>query len=59
MIAKKVTKKRNGVFIGAYVPEELKLKLRRRAKARHTTLSKLVIQLLKEAVEQQGGTDDK
>ena len=58
MIAKKPSKKRNGVFIGAYVPEELKVKLRRKARDRHITLSQLVIELLKEAVEQQGGTDN-
>lgn len=55
MKKRKVPVKRSGLFIGAYVPEELKVRLRRMATQRHTTLSKLMIKLLKDAVEQQEG----
>lgn len=51
----KAPAKRKGVFIGAYVPEELKMQLRRLARERHTSLSKVLISLLKDAVDQQRG----
>jgi len=41
---------RKGVFIGAYIPEELKESLQRRAKAEHRTLSQEVTRILTEAV---------
>lgn len=41
--------KRNGVFIGAYVPKELKDSLNRRAKSNHRTLSQEITKLLYEA----------
>lgn len=51
----KLPVKRKGTFIGAYVPEHLKIQLRRIAKERHTSLSKVMISLLKDAVDQQKG----
>ena len=39
-----------GVFIGAYVPAELKLKLERRARAEHRTVSQEIAFILTEAV---------
>ena len=41
---------RKGVFIGAYVPNELKESLRRRAIAEHRTLSQEITRILTEAV---------
>ncbi len=41
---------RKGVFIGAYVPTELKESLRRRAAAEHRTLSQEITRILTEAV---------
>jgi plasmid stability protein len=45
---------RKGVFIGAYVPNELKESLRRRAAADHRTLSQEITRILTEAVHGQG-----
>ena len=45
---------RKGVFIGAYVPNELKESLRRRAAAEHRTLSQEITRILVEAVHGQG-----
>lgn len=45
---------RKGVFIGAYVPEELKESLRRRAAADHRTLSQEITRILVEAVHGKG-----
>ena len=42
---------RKGVFIGAYVPNELKESLRRRAAAEHRTLSQEITRILEEAVK--------
>jgi len=44
---------RKGVFIGAYVPNELKESLRRRA-AEHRTLSQEITRILVEAVHGKG-----
>ncbi len=41
---------RKGVFIGAYVPNELKESLRRRAASEHRTLSQEITRILTEAV---------
>jgi hypothetical protein len=41
---------RKGVFIGAYVPNDLKETLRRRAAAEHRTLSQEITRILTEAV---------
>jgi plasmid stability protein len=41
---------RKGVFIGAYVPNELKESLRRRAASEHRTLSQEITRILVEAV---------
>lgn len=41
---------RRGVFIGAYVPTELKESLRRRAATEHRTLSQEITRILTEAV---------
>lgn len=41
---------RKGVFIGAYVPNDLKETLRRRAIAEHRTLSQEITRILSEAV---------
>ena len=41
---------RKGVFIGAYVPIELKESLQRRASAEHRTLSQEITRILTEAV---------
>ncbi|MCA1555954.1 MAG: hypothetical protein LC747_04610 [Acidobacteria bacterium] len=41
---------RKGVFIGAYVPKDLKETLRRRAAAEHRTLSQEITRILSEAV---------
>jgi len=41
---------RKGVFIGAYVPNDLKDTLRRRAAAEHRTLSQEITRILTEAV---------
>ncbi len=41
---------RKGVFIGAYVPVELKDSLRRRAASEHRTLSQEITRILMEAV---------
>ncbi len=41
---------RKGVFIGAYVPNELKESLRRRAALEHRTLSQEITRILVEAV---------
>ncbi len=45
---------RKGVFIGAYVPSELKDSLRRRAAADHRTLSQEITRILVEAVHGKG-----
>ncbi len=45
---------RKGVFIGAYVPNELKESLRRRAATEHRTLSQEITRILVEAVHGQG-----
>ena len=45
---------RKGVFIGAYVPNELKESLRRRAATQHRTLSQEITRILVEAVHGQG-----
>lgn len=45
---------RKGVFIGAYVPHELKESLRRRAAAEHRTLSQEITRILTEAVHGKG-----
>lgn len=45
---------RKGVFIGAYVPNELKESLRRRAAAEHRTLSQEITRILVEAVHGRG-----
>jgi plasmid stability protein len=45
---------RKGVFIGAYVPNELKESLRRRAASQHRTLSQEITRILVEAVHGQG-----
>lgn len=42
---------RKGVFIGAYVPADLKESLRRRAAAEHRTLSQEITRILEEAVK--------
>ena len=47
---------RKGVFIGAYVPNELKESLRRRAAAEHRTLSQEITRILVEAVHGKGLT---
>ncbi|MDT7540924.1 MAG: hypothetical protein QOE33_828 [Acidobacteriota bacterium] len=41
---------RKGVFIGAYVPRDLKETLQRRAAAEHRTLSQEITRILSEAV---------
>ncbi len=41
---------RKGVFIGAYVPNDLKESLRRRAASEHRTLSQEITRILEEAV---------
>ncbi|CAN5561969.1 MAG: hypothetical protein ACR2M8_07505 [Pyrinomonadaceae bacterium] len=45
---------RKGVFIGAYVPNELKESLRRRAASEHRTLSQEIIRILVEEVHGKG-----
>ena len=45
---------RKGVFIGAYVPNELKESLRRRAAGEHRTLSQEITRILIEAVHGRG-----
>jgi len=45
---------RKGVFIGAYVPNDLKESLRRRAVAEHRTLSQEITRILEEAVHGRG-----
>ncbi len=45
---------RKGVFIGAYVPKELKDSLQRRASAEHRTLSQEITRILVEAVHGKG-----
>lgn len=45
---------RKGVFIGAYVPNELKESLRRRAATEHRTLSQEITRILVEAVHGKG-----
>ena len=42
---------RKGVFIGAYVPNELKQALQQRAKAEHRTLSQEITRILEEAIK--------
>ena len=48
--SKKSMVNRKGVFIGAYVPNDLKETLRRRAAAEHRTLSQEITRILTEAV---------
>ncbi|MCP9492971.1 MAG: hypothetical protein MSG64_00800 [Pyrinomonadaceae bacterium MAG19_C2-C3] len=53
---------RKGVFIGAYVPLELKESLRRRAASEHRTLSQEITRILTETVHGRGlpsGTADR
>jgi plasmid stability protein len=45
---------RKGVFIGAYVPNELKESLRRRAATEHRTLSQEITRILTEAIHGRG-----
>jgi plasmid stability protein len=45
---------RKGVFIGAYVPTELKESLQRRAAGEHRTLSQEITRILIEAVHGRG-----
>ena len=45
---------RKGVFIGAYVPNELKESLKRRAAMEHRTLSQEMTRILVEAVHGKG-----
>ena len=45
---------RKGVFIGAYVPHDLKESLRRKAAAEHRTLSQEITRILTEAVHGRG-----
>jgi hypothetical protein len=45
---------RKGVFIGAYVPVELKQSLQRRASSEHRTLSQEITRILTEAVHGKG-----
>ena len=45
---------RKGVFIGAYVPLELKESLQRRAASEHRTLSQEITRILTEAVHGKG-----
>ena len=45
---------RKGVFIGAYVPLELKESLQRRATSEHRTLSQEITRILTEAVHGKG-----
>lgn len=45
---------RKGVFIGAYVPLELKESLKRRAASEHRTLSQEITRILTEAVHGRG-----
>ncbi len=45
---------RKGVFIGAYVPNELKESLKRRAATEHRTLSQEITRILVEAVHGRG-----
>src|ERR1700736_1459807 len=45
---------RKGVFIGAYVPNELKESLRRRALSEHRTLSQEITRILTEAIHGRG-----
>ena len=45
---------RKGVFIGAYVPTDLKESLRRKAAAEHRTLSQEITRILEEAVHGRG-----
>jgi hypothetical protein len=42
---------RKGVFIGAYVPNDLKDALQQRAKAEHRTLSQEITRILEEAIK--------
>lgn len=42
---------RKGVFIGAYVPNQLKEALQLRAKAEHRTLSQEITRILEEAIK--------
>ena len=42
---------RKGVFIGAYVPAELKKALQQRATSEHRTLSQEITRILEEAVK--------
>jgi plasmid stability protein len=45
---------RKGVFIGAYVPNQLKEALQQRARAEHRTLSQEITRILVEAVHGKG-----
>ena len=42
---------RKGVFIGAYVPNDLKEALQQRARAEHRTLSQEITRILEEAIK--------
>ncbi len=45
---------RKGVFIGAYVPNELKESLQRRARGAHRTLSQEITRILTESIHGHG-----
>jgi hypothetical protein len=45
---------RKGVFIGAYVPSDLKKRLKQRASSEHRTLSQEITLILERAVQGQG-----
>jgi hypothetical protein len=50
--------KRNGrVLVGAYIPKEVKTAIVRRAAARHTTISQIVLEMIEESLKQ--GTQKK
>lgn len=44
--------KRHGVFIGAYVPEDLKVALSQEAKGDHRTLSQQITKILSDHIRQ-------
>jgi hypothetical protein len=49
--AQKEMANRKGVFIGAYVPNQLKEALQQRARAEHRTLSQEITRILEEAIK--------
>lgn len=48
-VKKSTAKKRQGVFVGAYIPRKIKNALRAQARAKHWTLTKLLNQILDDA----------